>query len=123
MELIKVTDLLEMLEERERSLLLLALSEAIQLGRNFLLFRTSEGIEVVLRLNPYTEDVYGIYLLSHLEKEGKDLRFLGLLQQDGVHYIYEYIGKEVRTLLANLTSYQVLSGAIEDFLTTMVQSD
>ncbi len=98
-------------------------SEAEYLGKEFIGLTLANGDGIILRINPYSCDIKGAYLMSAKHCEGK--RLIGVFKYEGgnTYFIYEitdlvdYINKLTNERVVYV---EVIKDVLEDFLLNAV---
>ncbi|WP_236752008.1 hypothetical protein [Acidianus sp. HS-5] len=100
------------------------ISEAEYLGKEFIGLTLSNGDGIILRVNPYSCDIKGAYLMS--AKRCDDKRLIGVFKYEGgnTYFIYEitdlvgYINNKLTN--ERVVYVEVIKDVLEDFLLNAV---
>lgn len=103
--------------------LFLGLSEAEELGKEFLGFTLSNGHGLVLHVNPYEGEVKGVYLVLPEKIEANYLNYCCVFNTrfGNTIFIYEIINlsEYINSVRSESVIYvEVIKGELEDFLHT-----
>ncbi len=103
-----------------RESLFLGVSEAQELGKQFIGITLSNGDGIILKVNPYEEDISSIFLMSTEKRD--NLNFIALFKnkEDITYFIYEIVNYDdfFRSMFntVSVVYVEVISGDLEDFL-------
>jgi len=122
----KVKDILEMIKwEGFEEALFYGISECQELGKTFIGITLSNGEGIIIKVDPYVDEITDILLYTDKKYSNEELRPLGVFKQgetSNTYFIYQILN--LRNFInrydndIKVVYVEVIKGDLEDFLYT-----
>jgi len=122
----KAKDILEIIKwEGFEEALFYGIAECQELGKTFIGLTLSNGDGIILKVDPYFEEIIDVLLYTDKKCSDKDLRFIGMFKQGetgNTYFICQILnlrdfisryGNDIKIIYV-----EVIKGELEDFLHT-----
>lgn len=122
----KVDEIIEVINwEGFKEAIFYGMSECEELGKEFIGVTLNNGDGIILRVNPFENEILYILLYSTRKYDNENLRFIGVFkleESSNTYFIYQitnlrnFINKYGSNI--KVIYVEVIKGALEDFLYT-----